>query len=181
MIKTCNICRIDKDLSCFVKRSSSPIGVGPYCKPCNSKRAAKWNKENPERACINSMKWSKSNPAVVKKNRTQWLAANKDYCRVAYKENKKRWINENRDKVRAKDAKRHAAVLQRTPKWLTTEHFKEIKQFYTLAKELQWLSEEPLEVDHIVPLQGKIVSGLHVPWNLQVLPKSLNNKKGNRL
>lgn len=76
---------------------------------------------------------------------------------------------------------RQLSKLKRTPLWLTKEQIAEIKSYYVLAKELQWLSTptDPLTVDHIVPLNGKNVSGLHVPWNLQILPMSLNSAKGN--
>lgn len=99
-----------------------------------------------------------------------------------YKENKKRYKKENAGKVNALGAKRHAAKLKATPSWLSKEQLKEIEQYYIEAKELQWLSDptDPLCVDHIEPLQGKDRCGLHVPWNLQILPRSLNSKKGNK-
>lgn len=78
-------------------------------------------------------------------------------------------------------ATRRACKKQRTPRWLTNNQKQEIRSYYILAQELQWLSEEKLHVDHIIPLQGKNVSGLHVPWNLQILPISLNCSKNNRL
>ena len=50
---------------------------------------------------------------------------------------------------------------------------------YILIQEIQWLSEEKLQVDHIIPLRNKNVSGLHVPWNLQILSESDNITKSN--
>lgn len=78
------------------------------------------------------------------------------------------------EKVRALEALRRALKLNATPPWLTNVHKDEIQQIYKQA------ALDDGHVDHIVPLQGKIVCGLHVPWNLQVLPKSENLKKYNK-
>jgi hypothetical protein len=98
------------------------------------------------------------------------------------KKDKALWSKSNQDKRNAHEAKRRASKLKATPNWLTKEQLLEIEEFYTLCKELQWLSDpnDPLQVDHIMPLQGKNSCGLHVPWNLQILPRSLNIKKHNR-
>jgi 5-methylcytosine-specific restriction endonuclease McrA len=77
--------------------------------------------------------------------------------------------------------KRYASKLQRTPEWLSPEQLKQIKMFYQEAAELTRLLGEWYEVDHIVPLQGTTVSGLHVPWNLQILTAKENGIKGNRI
>jgi len=70
-----------------------------------------------------------------------------------------------------------AAKLQASPPWLSAQDIKQMQAIYEAAAS----SSEPSEVDHIVPLQGDKVCGLHVPWNLQVLPKLLNRRKGNTL
>lgn len=71
-------------------------------------------------------------------------------------------------------AKRRAAKLNAVPVWLTGEHKKQIRDFYT---------NKPIgyEVDHIVPLRGKTICGLHVPWNLQYLTTRDNRVKGNKI
>lgn len=74
----------------------------------------------------------------------------------------------NREKVRAQNAKRRAAKLQRTPKWASHERMNKI---YAVTK------LHHVHVDHIVPLQGKNVWGLHVENNLQFLHPSENVRK----
>ena len=74
------------------------------------------------------------------------------------------------EKGRAKAAKRRCSLLNRTPPWVNT---KEIEAFYLSCP-------KGFHVDHIVPLQGELVSGLHVLWNLQYLPASVNISKGNK-
>lgn len=76
--------------------------------------------------------------------------------------------------------KRRAAKLQRTPKWLDKLQLEHIQMFYDSAATLTKELNIKFEVDHIVPLQGDNVSGLHVPWNLQVITKTENLRKSNR-
>ena len=90
------------------------------------------------------------------------------------------WQSENRDKMNATAAKTRAKRIKRKPKWIKDVFIKEIKIWYKRAKALNRFTEEKWHVDHIVPLQGKNVSGLHVPWNLQLLTATENTSKGNR-
>jgi 5-methylcytosine-specific restriction endonuclease McrA len=59
-------------------------------------------------------------------------------------------------------------------------HISDIKKIYDLCKELTKLTGVRHEVDHIVPLCGEYVSGLHVPWNLRVITREENAKKSNK-
>jgi hypothetical protein len=96
------------------------------------------------------------------------------------KYNVQRYASKNPAKVNAKSMKRHTSKMNRTPPWLTAAHFKQIEEMYTRAKIAEDFTGEKYHVDHIIPLQGKTVSGLHVPWNLQLLPAVKNISKGNR-
>lgn len=107
----------------------------------------------------------------------QWRQDNPEHANT--KIVKIKWKKENPIKVYAANANQRAARLQRVPLWLTKTQHKQIEQFYWEAAEISKLVGEPYHVDHIVPLQGKTVSGLHVPWNLQILHAKENLKKGN--
>lgn len=100
--------------------------------------------------------------------------------RERIRETASRWQRNNKGKVNANTAARHTAKMNRTPSWLSSEEKERIKCYYQLAAMYSEQGNEKWDVDHIVPLQGKTVSGFHVPWNLQVIPKSLNIIKGNR-
>ena len=76
---------------------------------------------------------------------------------------------------------RRRRFRQATPKWLTAEQKLEIRLKYRLAIELSRRLGVPHAVDHIVPLQGEEVCGLHVPWNMEVITQEQNLKKSNKL
>lgn len=86
----------------------------------------------------------------------------------------------NLSKFAAYEAKRRAIKLQRTPPWLTEDHYWMMKETYAFAAFRTKIFGFRWHVDHIVPLQGQNVSGLHVPWNLQVIPAVENIAKHNK-
>ena len=96
------------------------------------------------------------------------------------RKNASEWLKRNKDKANAKTAYRRATKLQRTPKWLSSEDMWLIEEAYELAQERTKLFGFMWTVDHVVPLNGETVSGLHVPENLQIIPASENYSKANR-
>jgi hypothetical protein len=76
---------------------------------------------------------------------------------------------------------RRRRFRQATPKWLTPEQKLEMRLKYRLAIELSRRLGVPYAVDHIIPLQGEEVCGLHVPWNIEVITQEENLKKSNKL
>lgn len=132
-----------------------------------------------------------NNKTETKERVAKWHAANRD--RVAA--SRKRWYEKNKERAyqqaaeyarqnpawkAAHCAKRRAHKFQALPPWISPEQLEEIESFYKKAKELKKLTGISHHVDHIVPLQGKNVRGLHVPWNLQILTASENSKKNNK-
>lgn len=133
-----------------------------------------------------------NNKAETKERVAAWHEANRDRVAAARKrwyeknkeknaENARKYSQENPEWKAAHCAKRRARKLRACPPWLTEEQLKAIESFYKDAKAQFKRTGVPHHVDHIVPLQGRNVSGLHVPWNLQILTASDNSKKSNKL
>ncbi len=77
--------------------------------------------------------------------------------------------------------RRTKAKRVRIPKWLTDEHWDQIAALYAKAQRLSLETGIKHHVDHIYPLRGKLCSGLHVPWNLQVSLADVNLRKANKM
>jgi 5-methylcytosine-specific restriction endonuclease McrA len=94
---------------------------------------------------------------------------------------RKAWKLKNPEEVKASTKHRRDKHKQATPKWLTQEQKKQIRQLYVDAMIASRVTGTPYVVDHIVPLRGDGVCGLHVPWNLQVMTRDENLRKSNKL
>jgi hypothetical protein len=88
--------------------------------------------------------------------------------------------HEQPEKCRYWGARRRAALSARRPRWLSDEHEQQIQALYAEAQRLSQVTGEIYHVDHIIPLRGKAVSGLHVPGNMQVLLGAENLRKNNK-
>ena len=113
--------------------------------------------------------------------------------RPEFKKAKKKYnsdyVEKNREELKAKRRARRnynamKAAERRALKMaasitLSDEHQKEMCDIYWLAADLRRITGEQYDVDHIVPISGKNICGLHVPWNLQILPSDINKSKSN--
>jgi hypothetical protein len=88
----------------------------------------------------------------------------------------KRWRERHPDEANAYARERQACRDQRMPVWADKE---KIKSVYKLARHMQRELGTRMAVDHVIPLKGEAVSGLHVHENLQVIPYVENAKKYN--
>lgn len=124
------------------------------------------------------------NVQIVKQNgyfQELWLSekALQNY-KTTQRKVKKIYAKNNPVKVIENSNRNRAKRLKRIPRWIKDVFIKEIREFYKMAKELEKIFPWKQHVDHIIPMKGKNVSGLHVPWNLQILSQKANLEKGNR-
>jgi len=141
----------------------------------NAKRLKKeWYERNKELTKERARAWALANPEKKKESVDKWRNNNLDQHNAT----NRKWNKNNKPRKAALQAKRKSVILQRTPSWDPEAHL--IVAKYQLANMLSKASGTPYHVDHIIPLQGKNVSGLHVFSNLRVIPGAENVKKSNK-
>jgi hypothetical protein len=132
------------------------------------------------------------------KHQEKRLAAKKELYatkREMLLERQAKWRDGNRDKLQVRDRRRYegsygllifnnkrrlAQLRRATPPWLTDEHKQLMAEIYETAAHMTKITGVEHAVDHIWPLRGRRSSGLHVPWNLQVVPANWNKRKQNK-
>ena len=148
--KVCSVCKCSKTLDHFYKQTSGKYGVASRCKPCLLEANKKHVK--PEKQKEYSENWrNKGN--------------NRELSRQANRE----WRKTHLQYDAFRSATYRAEKSKRTPSW---SNLTQIKSIYLQCP-------AGYHVDHIIPLRGKFVSGLHVENNLQYLPAQENLSKRN--
>jgi len=175
MTKKCTKCKEVKELSEFGKYSRSKDGLEPSCKLCKRKVKKAYYEVNKENIAARMKAYHRANKEKVATYNKAYYDANKEKAA----DRMKAWMKANPDKINAANAKRRASKLNATPDWLTDHQRRWIQWFYSQAKRLEELTGTKYHVDHIIPLQGGGVCGLHVPWNLQILTAEENLSKSN--
>ena len=193
--KICSVCLIEKNVAFFGKDKCRKDGLTYRCLECRKasreKNSEKIKKQKREHYAANKERLLAEKKEIYHNNREKKLTYQLDYYyknKDVVLEKKKMFHKQNPnyykefrkrfpEKVNAKENKRKAAKLQRTPPWLTEDDYWMIEQAYDISAIRTKLLGFEWHVDHIIPLQGKIVSGLHVPLNLQVIPASVNLSK----
>jgi hypothetical protein len=152
--KNCTVCKKEKVLSLFNKRGGKEPGYRSFCKECQSKKdAARYNPQ---------------------KRKDRYMSNHE-----AEKQKRKEYYRSNVGKYYINKAKRRATLLNATPKWYDSFDDFVLSEAYNLCKRREAATGIRWEVDHVVPLQGKNVCGLHWHLNWNVIPMYDNRSKGN--
>lgn len=175
-MKKCGKCKEIKEFALFSKDKQTKTGYCNRCKLCDRacKTTQEYNKQRRLKRLERRKEINEYQREYQKTHRAQFNRYMKKYAdknRQSMRDRNNKFSSSEKQKPinNARAARRRAAKLKRTPSWLTREQLFEIQVFYTEAQRLTKETGELYTVDHIEPLQGENVSGLHVPWNLQVL------------
>lgn len=137
------------------------------------KQSRDWYWKNREYNIRQSLAWYQNNKERALEARRKWRKENLEYARELGRQLQPEQI----DLRRERNAARRAAKLKRTPPWANRDTIRDI---YIIARRLTDETGVEHHVDHIIPLRGENVSGLHVAENLRAVPATVNLIKGRR-
>ena len=203
-MKICRVCKEAKDLAEFSMAKCYKDGLNSRCRACTAIDSKEYRKNNKASCMARKNAWVKENKARVKangaalyqktkaivnartkahyeKNKESILARGKERYKAnpaPQKARIKAWSTANRHKCVANTAKYKASKMQATPAWANDGY---INLFYMGARIEAARTGRKVHVDHIIPLQGESVCGLHCEDNLQLMLANANQSKGNRL
>lgn len=186
-MKACTICSETKPLDAFPVVRKNKSGRGGWCKVCCSAKSQAYYWANRDKCREYQRKRRANDPHFAAKSDARvkawkadnperyaaWRARRAEHLSASFRE----WRLANPDKMNAKKAARRARIAKATLPGPSKQSFEAI---YERARLLTEVTGAEHHVDHVVPLKGKTVCGLHVPWNLQCLPAVENHRKKNR-
>ena len=182
--KRCTKCGMTKPVTEFVRHRGERDGRYSRCKSCKAEDAKQYRGKNLGLVRSRSRHWYSDNQAKAQKQARTWKAAHPGRMAALWKQ----WATNNRQHLadyRKRNAwrtlahvrARQVAQITSTPKWANRFFMKEAYHLAMLRTKMlgfRW------DVDHIVPIRSRLVCGLHVENNLQVIPMLANRQKGNK-
>ena len=186
MDKVCNKCGVCKPMDIFNKMRKDSPAYRAACKDCEREQQRAYREANRESVLAQKREYARQNQDAEKARRDAWRELYRDREKAQQRE----YRQANRDKLaeyiknyaKQNPAKMHAIVMKRriskkrqTPAWANHRKIEEIYEFAAEFREAGF----DVHVDHVVPISGKNVSGLHVETNLRVCLAAHNLRKSN--
>lgn len=156
--------------TCSRLAQAARMEADPELRKKHAADAATWRAANPGRQNAYLVEWRKQNPDKFRQGCDDWARRNPDKIAEYARRSGKKWRSNNKEATRLHSRSRSARVSRQTPKWIDRAA---VRDFYAACPD-GW------QVDHIIPINGETVSGLHVQGNLQYLTPPENQSKGNR-
>ena len=172
-MKKCKICSQSKWIGEFSLNAKFRSGRSNTCQHCMDVKKSITVEKAKIASAKSAKRWAQANKDKINQHSRDWYARNKEARKHAMRDYQKN----NLDKYRANQAKRHALKKSQSPE-LTESQELWMSTIYKRAKLLTEMTGVPYDVDHWWPLSK---GGLHVPWNLYVIPASENRSKSNKL
>lgn len=183
--KVCSKCNILKPLEDFHKRSQLKSGYRSECKACGCSRRKKYHVDNHDKSIQSAINWKQKNQEKVRCYSKEYYTKNKEAINLKQRAASLKTKEKRRDyRLKNKDRYTMHKATRRFLEKASSVYNDEFNQFlmeecYSLSRLRSDITGIKWHVDHIIPLNGKNVCGLHVGINLQVIPATENLRKSN--